>query len=185
MPNYENGKIYKIWSPQGEENEVYYGSTTLDLSKRKTHHKTLSRKCTSSGKCTSSIIFEKYEDVRIELVEKCSCNDKEELNKKEGHYIRNYPCLNKVIPDRTHKEYKKAYYENNKEAIAEKRNEHYANNKEAIAEQEKEYRAKNKEKIQENRSKKVTCECGCIIRKDGLAKHQKTEKHLLLMKHLE
>jgi len=175
MPNYQNGKIYKLWSPQGEENEVYYGSTTLDLGKRKTQHKT------SSKKCTSSILFEKYDDVRIELVEKCSCNDKEELNKREGHYIRNFPCLNKIIPDRKVQEQRKAYYENNIEAFKEYRK----NNKEKIAEYDKEYREKNKEAIKEYKSKKVTCECGCIITNDSLARHKKSNKHLALMKHLE
>ena len=175
MPNYQNGKIYKLWSPQGEEDEVYYGSTTLDLGKRKTQHKT------SSRKCTSSILFEKYDDVRIELLEKCSCNDKEELNKKEGHYIRNYPCLNKVIPDRKTKE----WYEDNKEKITKQTKEYYENNKEKITEQTKEYIAKNKEKIKEYKNKKVTCDCGCIITNNGLAKHKKTKKHLALIKDLE
>ena len=194
MPDYQKGKIYKLWSPQGEEYEVYYGSTTLDLGKRKTQHKT------SSRKCSSSILFEKYDDVRIELVEKCSCNDKEELNKKEGHYIRNFPCLNKRIPDRKTKEQKKAYYENNIEAIKEYRE----NNKEKIAEYDKEYREKNKErlteykkqhskiyrennkeKIKEKKSKKITCDCGCIITNHSLAKHKKTNKHLALINDLE
>ena len=209
MPNYQNGKIYKLWSPQGEENEVYYGSTTLDLGKRKTQHKNQHK--TSIYKCTSKILFEKYDDVRIELVEKCSCNEKEELNKREGHYIRNYLCLNKVIPDRTHKEYdeynkeyhkeyyennkeklteqRKEYLENNKEKIAEKKKVYYENNKEAILEQQKEksknYYENNKEKIKERMKKKVTCDCGCIIGNSDLAKHKKTNKHLLLMKHLE
>jgi hypothetical protein len=37
MPDYQNGKIYKLWSPQGEE--IYIGSTINSLAKRKTQHK--------------------------------------------------------------------------------------------------------------------------------------------------
>jgi hypothetical protein len=37
MPDYSNGKIYKLWSPQGEE--IYIGSTVNTLPKRKAEHK--------------------------------------------------------------------------------------------------------------------------------------------------
>ena len=189
MPDYKKGKIYKLWSPHGTEEEVYYGSTCNDLRFRKNGHK-------SKSKCTSNILFEKYDDVRIELVEDYPCNNKEELNKKEGHYIRNNPCLNKVIPCRTYKEYcednkekKKEYRENNKEAIAEYNKEYYENNKKKIAEQRKEkskeYYENNKEKIKERMKKKVTCDCGCIIGNSDLARHKKSNKHLALMKDLE
>jgi hypothetical protein len=32
MPDYQKGKIYKLWSPQG--NEIYIGSTINPLAKR-------------------------------------------------------------------------------------------------------------------------------------------------------
>ena len=44
-------------------------------------------------------------------------------------------------------EYRKEYYENNKEVTAERRKEYYENNKEAIVEYKKEYRENNKEVI--------------------------------------
>jgi predicted GIY-YIG superfamily endonuclease len=37
MPDYQKGKIYKLWSPQG--NEIYIGSTINPLAKRLGHHK--------------------------------------------------------------------------------------------------------------------------------------------------
>ena len=94
----------------------------------------------------------------------------------------------------------KIYRENNKEKITEQRKEYRENNKEAIAEHRKEYNIRNneeilkkknefyhnnKEKIKEYKSKKVTCECGCIIGICDLARHKKTKKHLALMKDLE
>jgi hypothetical protein len=112
MPDYQKGKIYKLWSPQGEENEIYIGSTCDELHKRKSSHKCLK-------KCKSKILFEKYDDVRIELIEDYPCNSKGELLKKEGEYIRANKCLNIKIPCRTQKEYYKEWSEKNKQKIAE------------------------------------------------------------------
>tara|TARA_R110000744_G_C19197623_1_gene544599 strand:- start:37 stop:552 length:516 start_codon:yes stop_codon:yes gene_type:complete len=152
MPDYKNGKIYKLWSPQGTDEEVYYGSTCNDLRFRKRGHKN------KDNICSSKILFEKYDDVRIELIESYPCNNKAELNKKEGEYIRENKCLNKNIPDRTQKE----YYEVNKEKITEKIREYqlknkekrkeidkkfYENNREKIVEQKREYYKKNREKV--------------------------------------
>ena len=156
MPDYQKAKIYKLWSPQGTEDEIYFGSTTNELYKRKNGHK--SQKYNS---CNSKILFEKYDDVRIELVEEYPCNNKEELNKKEGEYIRNNKCLNQRIPCRTQKEYR----EDNKEHI-------------------KEYYQKNKEQISEQKKEKITCECGCIIGKNDIARHKKSNKHITLLENL-
>jgi hypothetical protein len=46
---------------------------------------------------SSKILFEKYDDVRIELIEEFPCENKMELNKREGHYIRTLECVNKRI----------------------------------------------------------------------------------------
>lgn len=96
MPDYKNAKIYKLWSPEGDE--IYIGSTTESLSRRKTKHKT------QKNECASQILFEKYTDVRIELLEECPCDNKEQLLKKEGEYIRNNNCVNKRVAGRTYKE---------------------------------------------------------------------------------
>jgi hypothetical protein len=153
MPDYQKAKIYKLWSPQGEEDEVYYGSTCNDLRFRKSEHK-------NKRNCSSKILFEKYDDVRIELVEDYPCNNKAELNKKEGHYIRENKCLNKQIAGRTKKEWNednkekitkqtKEYYEDNKEKILESAKEYRENNKEHIAQHKKEYYLNNKERVTE------------------------------------
>jgi hypothetical protein len=60
---------------------------------------------------TSKILFEKYDDVRIELIEEFPCENKMELNKREGHYIRTLECVNKLVAGRTKKEWR----EDNKE----------------------------------------------------------------------
>ncbi len=167
MPDYQKGKIYKLWSPQGEEDEIYIGSTCDKLYKRKNQHKK------KANTCNSKILFEKYDDVRIELLEEYPCNNKAELLKKEGEYIRENKCLNKNISGRTTKQ----YYEDNKERIQK-----YAeNNKEKITEYQKEYYYNNKEQYNEKRNKKINCDCGCFISLNNIKRHQKSLKHIKLM----
>jgi len=87
------------------------------------------------------------------------------------------------------KQHNKKYYEDNKETLIEQKKIYRENNKEKIAKKEKEYKENNKEKIaehrKEKRKEKVTCDCGCIIRKDDLTRHKITNKHLELMNDLE
>ena len=154
MPDYQKAKIYKLWSPQGNIEEVYYGSTCNDLRFRKSGHK-------SKNDCRSNILFEKYDDVRIELVEDYPCNNKAELNKREGHYIRENKCLNKNISGRTMKE----YYEDNKESIKEYYKKWKENNKEKYKEYKlkdkdyyKEYYKKNKERYRKNKEEALVKE---------------------------
>jgi len=172
MPDYKNAKIYKLWSPQGDE--IYIGSTVQPLYKRFHHHK-------NHKDCSSKILFEKYNDVRIELLESCPCDNKEQLTKKEGEYIRNNKCVNKAIAGRTKKEWCddnkdkiKEYYENNKEYVKE----YYENNKEKINEYHKEYHENNKDKIKERKMQKITCECGRNITLAHKARHEKTQFHI-------
>jgi len=154
MPNYQNGKIYKLWSPEGDE--VYIGSTTQLLCKRKVEHK--------SQNCRSKILFEKYEEVIIELIEYFPCNNREELNKKEGEHIRMTDCINKKIAGRTQKEYieensekhkeqMKKYREENPDKIKEINKKYRGQNKDKINEQRKKYREENKDKIKEKNKK--------------------------------
>jgi hypothetical protein len=179
MPDYQNAKIYKIWSPMG--NEIYIGSTIQKLYARLSAHKT-------KGGCSSKILFEKYDDVRIELIEYFPCDNKEQLNKKEGEYIRKLDCVNRCIAGRTFKEwrednkehvkeYYKEWHEDNKEHVKECRE----NNKEYKKEYDKEYKKNNKEKIKGYRKeyykKKITCECGKTFRIDSKAKHDRSKVH--------
>ena len=141
MPNYQKSKIYKLWSPS--KNLVYYGSTVLSLANRLSHHKTDYKR----GKINSSKLIIECEDYKMELIENYPCNNREQIMKREGEYIRNNDCVNKRIAGRNDKEYYddnkekiKEYYENNKEHIKEKKKEHYENNKEKY----KEYYENNK-----------------------------------------
>jgi len=71
----------------------------------------------------------------------------------------------------------KEYNENNKDKIKENTKEYRENNKEQIKIKKKEHYEKNKKIILANKKVKVICDnCGCEIRKDGLAEHKKSLK---------
>lgn len=106
MPNYQNGKIYKIWSSYTDY--IYIGSTTLLLSQRLTKHKNNYKKYKNNTYCyTSSFDILEYGDAKIELIENYACNNKEQLCKKEGEIIRQNKdiCVNIRIEGRTRQEW--------------------------------------------------------------------------------
>ena len=157
MPNYQNGKIYELVDLTN--NNKYYGSTVQDLKLRKSGHVRDYKKYLNENKNYSYISsFEiiKNNNYEIYLVEEYPCNSKSELEAREGYYIRNNKCVNKIIPGRTLKEWKidnkekiKQYHIDNKEKINEKTKEYKYNNKEKIKQYKKQYTINNKEKIKE------------------------------------
>jgi adenylate kinase family enzyme len=152
MPNYQDGKVYMIWAGD----DIYYGSTTETLSRRLVNHKTYHK--SGKKKCSSSIIFDKYgiENCKIELVELFPCNSREELNAREGFYVRNNNCVNKRVEGRT----KQEYLEDKKEEIQIKR---------------KVYHKKTYEKTK----KPYICVCGweSNTTTSSIKKHEKSKKH--------
>jgi hypothetical protein len=101
MTNYENGKIYKIEPQNGEEGDVYIGSTCENnLSKRMAEHKN-HYKCWKEGKTnkvTSYELFDKYDvdNCVIVLIELFPCILKHELLTREAHYIKFFKCVNRL-----------------------------------------------------------------------------------------
>eukprot|EP00438_Fugacium_kawagutii_P014876 Skav225065 [mRNA] locus=scaffold2293:78966:79457:+ [translate_table: standard] len=126
MNRYENGKIYKVVDIG--YNKCYIGSTCESLSKRMQRHRdnySKYRKGTLNKRVSVIDIFEEYgtENCKIELIENYPCENREELLKREGHFVKNTVCVNKVLPHRTYDELKanaRAYYYENKERILEK-----------------------------------------------------------------
>jgi len=149
MPDYSKGKIYKLWSPS--KNLVYYGSTVQTLAQRLTKHKNHYKtyKNDDVNKYCSSYLVLDCEDYKIELMEEYPCNNKSQLDKKEGEYQKNNECVNIRLEGRTKKEYSKEYKIKNKEQIKEYNKQYNENNKEQTKEYIKEYRIKNKEKRKE------------------------------------
>jgi len=147
MPDYQKGKIYRLWSPS--QNIIYIGSTTQVLSQRLGGHLKEKRtydKDNTKKHMTSFLVLE-CEDYKIELLEEYACNNKQQLEKKESEYIRNNDCVNKVIPDRTRKE----YYNDNIDKYKEQFKQYRIDNIENIRERENKYYQDNKDKISERR----------------------------------
>jgi hypothetical protein len=138
---YQNGKIYQIVSYSHPE-LIYYGSTIQSLSVRMAGH----RRDMKRGRKTTAEQIICFDDANILLIENYPCNSKEELNKREGEYIKNNLCVNKNIAGRTLAE----WTTDNKEIIKDKKKIYYEGNKVKIAIQEKIYRTNNKNKRKEN-----------------------------------
>ena len=116
----------------------------------------------------------KNNDYKYELVEENEFETKYDLHERERYYIENFDCVNKVIPNRTDKEYHKEYRKNNQEYLKEYRKKYYKENKE----KKREYYETNKEKFAEKNKEKVSCECGAIVSRDALTRHKKRKIHL-------
>ena len=136
-PNqYHNGRIYKIVCGD----LTYIGSTCQPLSKRMANHRKC-YKCWKNGKNNYIYSFKLFDigDPQIVLIEECKCDNKEQLLRRERHYIENMDCVNKAIPGGRHNE--------NKDKIAERKAKWYLLNKEKILKKTAEYRSNNIEKI--------------------------------------
>ena len=128
MPNYQNTKIYKLWTHSNDE--IYIGSTTQSLSQRLAKHKSDAKMTTKNHMCSSSVLFENEGKVMIELIEEFSCENRMMACKREGELIRANSCINKNMPGRTHKESMKNWEESHKEQQKEYRKKYYLKSKE-------------------------------------------------------
>ena len=180
MTNFANGKIYKLTSNQTDR--IYIGSTTQYLSKRLGHHQDNFKRFYNNGKfhyCTSFEII-KFEDCKIELIEKFSCENRKQLHRREGEYIKHFQdiCVNLHIAGRTDaeyrndykdkiKEYKKNYQLENKDFIREYNKNYQLENKDYFQEYNKNYNKENKKFISEQNKKYY------LNNKDKIRKQQK------------
>jgi hypothetical protein len=153
MPDYNNGKIYKLVCDT--TGDVYIGSTVMQLCRRLSGHvgntKDKYRQCASRD-----IILRK--NYKIILIENYPCANKEELQRKEREYIEKIDCVNKSIPQQTLYEWRdknkdkvisinKKYLDKNKDKLRERRKIYYEANKDKICDKAKQYYEANKDKI--------------------------------------
>ena len=129
MPDYQNGKIYTIRC-RSDNTLIYVGSTITTLSRRLAEHKSKSKKY-NTRKIYQSI-NDNWDDWYIELYEVYPCENKEQLNKREGEIIREIGTLNSKISGRTAKEYGKESYENHREERLEVSRQYRINNPEKV-----------------------------------------------------
>jgi hypothetical protein len=174
MPDYSNAKVYKLVSDSCSE--VYYGATTRKLSERLSQHKL------EYSKKPNHKVMLQYEDCKIILLEKVSCNSKKELGGREQFYIRNNPCINIQIPNRTQKECL------NQPFMIEARKQYALTHKEQKKEYDKLYREKNREQ-KKLRDKSyhdslpiIQCECGGRYKQTYKNRHLKSTMHINFFK---
>lgn len=193
MPNYANGKVYKIWSPS-HPGDIYIGSTCQPLSYRMSKHRyTYKKYKQDKSRYTTSCNILEYGDAKIELIEMVKCSCKEELTAREGYYIRKLDCVNKIIAGRTQKEYYQDtkerarlwgihYRNHNKEKITHQKKQWYQENKERLLKKMKNRYENNKEMIlQKNKQRakqQIKCDCGSLLIRGNLPRHRKSKKHI-------
>ena len=197
---YQSVKIYRIVAEGGDE--CYYGSTIQRLEARLRghvgHYERKRRGNHSHGEVSVYALFDKYgvENRRIELVEDCPCNTKEELLMVEKHYIKNNPCLNKNVPLRKFKEWvednrddylnhKRGFYQEHRHELIQKAIERRGRNREHYLEYMREYNAKNKERLSAMKAEKVVCECGSVVSKRHKTRHYTSDRHQQYLMALE
>ena len=141
---YQKGKIYFIGDYV--DDDIYIGSTTQTLKIRFNKHKIqIDNDKTKHRKLYAKMIELGVECFYIEEIEKCPCNDVEELQKRERHYIlERKPVLNIQIPLRTMEEWRR----DSQEHLQEYERQRYINN--PRKEYKKQYREDNKDKLDEN-----------------------------------
>ena len=151
---YKRGQIYTIRC-RYDDDMIYVGSTINTLAKRMcNHHNTSVKRATS----LYHVVQGDWDNWYIELYEEYPCDNKEQLEQREGQVIREIATINKIIVGRTDKEY-------------------YQDNREKRLEQQKEYHLNNRGKILERMLEKITCNiCGCETSKCHLKRHQRTKK---------
>jgi hypothetical protein len=172
---YKRGKIYTIRC-RYDNNLIYVGSTIAGLSKRIGQHR-------ADNNCSLyKYVNGDWANWYIELYEDFPCNNKQELNKREGEVIRQIATINRCIAGRTNKD----YVLENKEQIKEQRKQYYQNNRDYLLEQKKNHRLENIDKYkevekakEERRKEKIKCDvCGCELTIGCLKRHQRTLKCL-------
>ena len=151
MPNYSQGKVYKIVSTH-VPGVCCVGSTTQKhLSSRLAGHRSKHRKhLIGENAYITSFGIVKHSNAKIILLEECPCESKDQLLAVERKYIEALECLNKVVPLRSIKE----YYQANKQAYIDKAKLWKEKNLEKVKQSHKTYREKNRTTINQKKREK-------------------------------
>lgn len=198
------GTVYKIIALQS--NDIYIGSTCGHLNDRWYRHKKGYKEWlkTKQNHVSSFNLFEKYgvDNCRIVPIKEYEVFDRRQLETFETIWICKLKSINKTMPvglteffqkerdKRRYEENKEAiaerrkpyflkYYEENKEELCEYQKQYYNENKEEILERNRQYRVKNKEAIAEKEKEKFHCDvCNIDITKKRVRRHNLTQKHI-------
>ena len=168
---FNTSMIYSIRSPATER--YYIGSTTQKLCKRFSDHNiNYKAYLKGTGGFTTSFKILELGDAYIELLEEINCDNRNQLEKREGELIRIHKdnCVNKSIAGRTQKEYKT----DNSEQIKEHGKKYRLDNKDKATQ----YYRDNIESIKAKAKLPYVCSCGLTIRTGDKLRHNKSAKHI-------
>ena len=162
--DYSKTIIYKLVHNEDYDNINIYICSTTDFLKRTNQHK---NSCNNEKK--QNYNDKKYQYIRdnggwnewnmIEI-QKYPCNDGNEARAREEYWRSHFNAQLNMVKS----------YTTYEERLEQKKRYNHANK-----EKRKEYYEQNKDKINE----KITCECGCIIRRINIPRHVKSQKHLM------
>ena len=190
------GFIYSLTHKNRNDTPLYIGSTNCLKSRFDAHRYA----CNNDKQIKYNYYVYQFirdyggiENWKINKLAEVVYEKKEELTKLERmfidkHLTDNIKLLNKVLPQRTKKEYQEYYkplqkIANLKSRIKHRekhnkiRKEHYYKNKERIIKQNTEYYHNNKDKVDKFRQEKITCICGEIISRKYRKKHLDSKSH--------
>jgi len=188
------GRVYKIIV--NCSNDIYIGSTLQECRARWQEHKDLynTYKRNKARKVVVYDLFEKYgvENCKTILIKEYEVVDKNHLHAYETLWINKLKPINKQSPFRINYIYRKNIYHQNIEKNRDYSRKYYQNqvDKNQNFNQEryqklihdnpnyyKELYQKRLEKDPNFYKKKIICECGLEIVKNGIYRHKKTKIH--------
>ena len=162
--------IYKIYCKNSEITDIYVGSTD-DFNSRCLSHYSRCRNPNSEKYNLKVYRFIRenggFQNWLIEEIIKCEEDTKYDA---EVHYFKTLNSnLNTYFPRRSSQQ----YYLDNKDIIKKKVKIYADKNKEKISLNMKKYYAENKEKYKET----FQCDCGSLVRKYEINRHNRSQKH--------
>jgi len=169
--------------------ELCYVGSTADFNKRRNKHK---NDCNNENRqnYNNKIYKTIRENGGWSNFKMVQVGTKDQLTKREAELIEeqyrqelkaNMNSQRCFITEEQKQEYQQNYYEKNKDNIKEKASKYREINRDKY----KNYYEENKDKIIKKALEKVTCECGCMIVKNYLLRHQKSPKHINLMNQIK
>lgn len=171
MPDYSQGKIYKIVVKNDPNAKMYIGSTVKTLKDRWYSHTSDAYNPKHTIHCCSKQMFDDYgiDNCTYELIEEYPCKTREELLARETHHMKQigfnrlYNKHKSLTTVEEWKEYQHAWY---------------LSNQERIVKREREKWNENKDVLNALRRQKYECKCGIIINKSSKPRHEQSQGHL-------
>ena len=155
MTKYDKSIIYKLCCKDLTIQDIYIGST-VNFRNRKYEHK----------KICNNDFYKDYTNYKYDFIRNNGGWDNWDMIQ-----IKEFPCNNK----RELEAEERKVFEELKPTLNTRRP--FITKEEKILQKNSVYYYNNKEKISETGKIKMTCECGAVVRKTDMKRHERTIKH--------